>query len=581
MTKHKLFKSNLISAAAQGQSEENTPSFEVVAHQWHYHGKGQLDELINCQVCHTQIRNMVMIRHSKTEVILEIGQDCFRKLEHFKATGVLAAVTESKVVTPVKPIDKLEKKLKVKPEETFLSWLVAQSNLTEALKQAAKTALALGYPPSVKIAEDLVAFYRAHRKFHLKDLIDGKKLQVINAWLQDFGREWLPEMVTLDELNQLEKQLEEAVELKQTNWLTATASDKIKTLARCKRPVPAIKLRYDLNQFTLSDFKLQVGFYYGSFQLNIPAELMLNSGYSWRVFLAALEETMPATICIAWDANTKKVNFETTALENWNSAAKVVAKNEGKAEPFSEEILMQVVHNGEQPILSDVKIIKNEKSWGINGQYCGKHIWLTCQFVYAGQHLEIVLPDEITALKASTRLTWDVFLKHVANSRPNPLDMVWQDNALAISNDSVTAWCQLIESGAKQVRAEIKRIKREEEQRELEIRQKARLASEARKAQFKRDAAARKKYLLENEEGYIAGTFTVGFNPSRQEQQWQLKQNDKLYVLSWKYGYDFAKESINLFCLIKRELVPGKIYLVEKLYAKSDESGNFDCWMIG
>lgn len=189
MSKDGWFAENLIAAS-------HATSLVEAAAQWEFSHEGMVAHGArgNCQLCHTPFAACVVIKNDTSQIRLEIGSGCYKKLVQFRALHRLESAR-------MRPLDEYRRELREYArrhalENAVLPWMRAQKSLPDAIKEIIATFDRLGFPASMNDAELLVSYYRMSRFFPLKTtrLIDPETRQLLERFPH---RELLPKRINL------------------------------------------------------------------------------------------------------------------------------------------------------------------------------------------------------------------------------------------------------------------------------------------------------------------------------------------------------------------------------------------------
>lgn len=208
-TKNVSFTRELLVASGGGNDVHRASQGWALAHFGVNHGRAEL----HCQLCHAYIVNFAVITHAKNAMQLMIGHDCLEKLANLQRTGRVESIsatlpTWKSYRSGVRAFIKTELKGKRDIVASVTKWLASQKDLPESVRETLEWLEKFGAPQSEEKARELVAYYKAHRKFPVEELINGPQV-----WSYRFHprKRMLPKEVTLQKLPQLLRVLERGV----------------------------------------------------------------------------------------------------------------------------------------------------------------------------------------------------------------------------------------------------------------------------------------------------------------------------------------------------------------------------------
>lgn len=195
--KHEWFERTLINASAKKTLAEAAP-------EWVFAHFGAIEKgYDNCQICHARIVKFVAIRNTKNNVYLLIGEDCYDKLLHYLKTQKIETVTLMERRQYIVAIKKYCKKF---INASFIAWFKARKRISEEIRKSLTVIEALGYAPSLKAAEELVEYYKAHRRFPLYELLTKQEQYVLRRYPCSPR---LPKTLTLNILSEVQNRIRE------------------------------------------------------------------------------------------------------------------------------------------------------------------------------------------------------------------------------------------------------------------------------------------------------------------------------------------------------------------------------------
>lgn len=204
-TKNISFTRELLVASNGGNDVHKASQGWVLAHFGVNNGPD-----MHCQLCHAYIVNFAVIKRAENAMQLTIGHDCLEKLGNLQRTGRVESLsvtlpTWKSYRSVVRAFIKTELKGKRDIVSSVTKWLAAQTDLPENIRETLEWLEKFGVPESEEKARELVAYYKANRKFPVEQLVDHSVL-FGHSFHHDVGA--LPDEVTLDELPQLLEKIE-------------------------------------------------------------------------------------------------------------------------------------------------------------------------------------------------------------------------------------------------------------------------------------------------------------------------------------------------------------------------------------
>ncbi len=165
----------------------------------------------HCQLCHASgLVHSAIIVHETNGMRLRIGHDCLEKLVQLQETG---EVKSAKLYTFKTHREKLRRDLEAAfvhaPQKVarnivaaMTKWLSAQKVLPEHIRETLKWLEKFGTPANNEAAQELLLYYKTHRRFPIADVCTRAIVAAIET--HPF-RKLIPKTVTLDQLPQLER----------------------------------------------------------------------------------------------------------------------------------------------------------------------------------------------------------------------------------------------------------------------------------------------------------------------------------------------------------------------------------------
>lgn len=209
--KTQMFARELLVAAGKsepGYLREAAQSFAFVGYQVLSN-----HERVNCRLCHASLVHIAHYRDDKNGMAIQIGPDCALKLERLKDTGELRAITQTEGTYRSRLKTRLREAIgsdedvlalhaggKRKILAAMTTWLSAQEDLPEHLREAVRFVEQFGYAPSTDLARAIVEYYKARRRFPTREMLTCRESTDLTA-----HPHWklFPEGITLARLPKL------------------------------------------------------------------------------------------------------------------------------------------------------------------------------------------------------------------------------------------------------------------------------------------------------------------------------------------------------------------------------------------
>lgn len=199
------FERELIAASGVTTLEEAAPQWELVRYELAHNG------IEPCQVCHTPLVWVAVIRNCVNDVYLRIGCNCYDKLLVFLKTKKVMAVTlPSRGEYTKKVRNYLTDQLAGMPCRkngiiaAMTKWFEAQSDLPEPIATILVCIQRLGHSLTMEDAEAFVEYYKTHRLIHRWELLTDLERRLLETFPY---RRRLPEYITLAALPKLRQVL--------------------------------------------------------------------------------------------------------------------------------------------------------------------------------------------------------------------------------------------------------------------------------------------------------------------------------------------------------------------------------------
>ncbi|MDO8600573.1 MAG: hypothetical protein Q7R73_03060 [bacterium] len=306
--KHEWFEKTLVNASAKKTLAEAAP-------EWEFSHIGVVEittgkKYGSCQICHARIMQFVAIRNKKNGMYLLIGADCYDKLLHYLATEKIEAVT---LVERRQYIAAIKKYAKKNLTVAFLAWFKGQKTIPETIKETLAVIKKLKYPPSLKTAEELVEYYKAHRRFSLAQLLTDEEQYLLESYsrpprlpktctlkalpeIQEKIRAWAEAAKERERQREEEKRLRREEEREKNQKLA-----KEKGLAEMERRIKENPSRYQKGVFQRQIFRGKEEWF---FRQN-GAKYILSDRFGWEgksetTYVTITREIIPDRAYIVW-----------------------------------------------------------------------------------------------------------------------------------------------------------------------------------------------------------------------------------------------------------------------------------------
>ena len=196
--KHVKLEKELILASAVTTLAEAAPL-------WSMERLGVANEEKHCDFCHTPIRYYVRIRCSSPKGVphRDIGHDCYEIVQQ----AVVTKEIDSAKLRELRPhIKRMKQYVKRNITSSVAAWLKAAKDLPAELQPELSMVEAVGYASSVEAAEALVAYYKANKKYRLKDRLAVAYLVILDEYPR---RAELPREATIADIQEIERAIGE------------------------------------------------------------------------------------------------------------------------------------------------------------------------------------------------------------------------------------------------------------------------------------------------------------------------------------------------------------------------------------
>ena len=187
--RHTQFVENLLAASHARDLAE-------AASEWQLERVDVYDKLTECNLCGTHMKRHVVLANTSNDARLIIGEDCYDKLVQYLDVGKVTSALPKREKHTHTLRDYWKGKLRELADETVLGWLLAElaeGRLPENIRLIVCTIKRLGFAPTTKDADTVVAFYKSARTFERKLLIPDNDL----LWFS--GRSRIPNLITIDQ----------------------------------------------------------------------------------------------------------------------------------------------------------------------------------------------------------------------------------------------------------------------------------------------------------------------------------------------------------------------------------------------
>ena len=159
---HKTFMLNLSRAAGK--------PFEESAKEWRIERIARSKESLHCQVCSTRLNQYVVLMNAENRNRVLIGLDCYDKLINYLRTGEI----ESSLRERHSFTHELRMKCAEILHETVAAWLFEElhsGRLRAELVPLVEQVKDFGFAPSIEDANQLVDYYKNHRRMFIERLV--------------------------------------------------------------------------------------------------------------------------------------------------------------------------------------------------------------------------------------------------------------------------------------------------------------------------------------------------------------------------------------------------------------------------
>lgn len=549
--KHEMFIRELTAASAAVTLESAAPQWQL-AHFDRADGKG------NCQLCHTAIINVVVIKNPSRGMYLRIGHDCYDKLIDYQQSLDLGAIT---YVDRKKEIGRIKSYVKRHIDAAVLRWLEGRKRLPSALRRALMLIKAVGYAPQLSDAEGLVEYYKNHRKFSLYDLLSPEQRKILEVYPE---RGSLPKTLTLAVLPAVQEALATWHEAEQER-LHQEREQKRQTLLRFAQ----CGLTPSNLRFEAVGQSMMLAFEYGGVTLH-PRIDSSDAYYTLRSLSEEdLRATRPATLELTakemGDSITFHLGYECT--KTWvENVRKIREEREAARERERGERIERLLDAlvDKEVDLSGAEIISEGK---------GDSYSITLRFPVGQDTVISLLVSRHPGISGfrlglpgiRSDFLWSGACRNLLEKTMPPcayFAVNEETGEVILNEESAESWLAKAYAESKLRNARLE----EQKQARLEL-------EKAEWEQAKPIALAKAKQHMEGKvaedpDMYLETSFRWGKHPRTGENQRETRVRGVKYVLAREDHYDPNEGTI--YVRVVRELVPERVMLVTRIYWRSN-----------
>ncbi len=531
--KHLMFARELLAASGvDGDVHAASRYWEL--HHFDIH-TGAVKDRPNCQLCHAELVNIAVIRNVKNDMQLTIGHDCLEKLHNLQASGKVESVSLSTWKEYRTEARKhIEKALGGKRGiiAAVTKWLAAEAQLPPSIKDTLGWLEKFGTPQSLEKAEELVAYYKATRRFPVVTLMSASEFALYSSSVSPEKRK---EEMTLDDFAKMREALARLRIARERREKRAFAAKKATLDALLARGVPAAdtKISSDWTQFEIT-FSLP----------KLPCRAVIKYPYGQRYTKEQIVETAPEILRFTPRDILSLFSFghdvQLTLNEEQKSTwlERLAARKKTDDDVLEERLVAVVRELGDTFTVEMTPEILNARP---------RKIRTTISDIPVFAFLGLTRPTHelLATLPSTLRLV-----------RPTPRSAkVWGKAEITadVHPDDIAAWNKRLDERAEQ-----------ERHKELE-----RVLAEKATLREKKTQLDKRLHELRNDPNFLFGRLFAEEYKGRS--QWKRNQSGGIrYVLDRNDKYD-PEEGLLLFRK-GRHLVPGRVILLHRVYVS--EIGN-------